>query len=196
VTSSQPWVQHVAALGAIIARPQVKLDSSSATVSIATSCGRTAGCPCRAAVGRVDQRRVGREQRREQHHVRQDEQPEAVGDDDALRLRPAVAEAGVFRAAVGQADGACFGCHVDWLSWWRCSMRMRRRSRAFRPDFVDRDDHAHARRARRTRRTREGADQAEDRQPPDVPDDGEAADRGEEGADHAGRRVERHFDRL
>src|SRR5438552_15803538 len=78
----------------------------------------------------MDQRRVSREQSRKQHHVREDEQPEAVWDDDALGLGPAVAEASVLGTAVGQADGGGFGGHVDWLRCWRCSCRIRRRSRA------------------------------------------------------------------
>ena len=75
-------------------------------------------------------------------------------------------------------------------------MRMRRRSRALARDLLDRDDMLMLVAPRVPDEDREGADQAEDREPPDVPDDGEAADRGEEGDDHAGRRVDRHFDRL
>ena len=62
----------------------------------------------RTAVGRVHQARIGREQRREEHHVRKDEQPEAVRDDDALRFRAAVGEPAVLRGAVGEADGGRF----------------------------------------------------------------------------------------
>ena len=109
VSRSQPCVQSMfLRLAVIIASPQTKLESSERKrfdrdqIAIEQLVGD------RPAVGRVDQRRVGREQRREQHHVGQDEQPEAVGDDDALRFRPAMAKAGVFRALVGQADGRCF----------------------------------------------------------------------------------------
>src|SRR5205085_11740545 len=61
-----------------------------------------------------------------------DEQPKAVGNDDALRFRTAVAVSGIFGCAVGEPDGRRFGAggHVDWLRLWRCSMRIRRRSRA------------------------------------------------------------------
>ena len=75
-------------------------------------------------------------------------------------------------------------------------MRIRRRSRALARDLFDRDDMLMLVAPRIPDEDREGADQAEDRQPPDVPDDGEAAERGEEGDDHPGRRVQRHFDRL
>src|SRR4029079_13935560 len=41
-------------------------------------------------------------------------------------------EPGIFRPVVGQADnGGFLRAHVDWLTVWRCSIRMRRRSRAF-----------------------------------------------------------------
>src|SRR5205085_7699728 len=61
-----------------------------------------------------------------------DEQPKAVGNDDALRFRTAVAVSGIFGCAVGEPDGRRFGAggQVDWLRLWRCSMRIRRRSRA------------------------------------------------------------------
>src|SRR5207342_1037125 len=60
-------------------------------------------------------------------------QPKAVGNDDALGLRAAMTEAGILRAHVRESDRGCFAdrAHVDWLRLWRCSMRMRRRSRAF-----------------------------------------------------------------
>ena len=105
-------------LAAIIARPQTKLDSEQREGFDGDQPAVEQLVRGRPAVGRVDQRRVGREQRRKQHHVRQDEQPEAIGDDDALRFRAAMAEAGVFGAVVGQADGRCFAAVLmsDWLS--------------------------------------------------------------------------------
>src|SRR6476660_1524507 len=65
-----------------------------------------------------------------------------------------------------------------------------------RPDLFDRNDVLMLVAPGIPDEDREGADEAEDRQPPDVPDDRESADRGEEGADYADRRVQRHFDRL
>src|SRR6185369_5867783 len=86
----------------------------------------------RPAVGGAYQRRIGREQGREEHHVREDEEPETVGDDDALGLGTAVAEAGVLRPAVGQADGCCLARHACCsINVLRSSARIRRRSRAF-----------------------------------------------------------------
>ena len=80
------------------------------------------------------------------------------------------------------AGASAHGRHVDWLRLWRCSMRMRRRSRAFaRTSSTGMMCSCSSRQAYQTK-IGEGADQAEDRQPPDVPDDREAADRGEEGA--------------
>src|SRR5690348_17874407 len=55
----------------------------------------------------------------------------SVGDDDALGLRPAVAEPGVFGAAVGEPDRGRFaGGHVTGFQSPRSSLRMRRRSRS------------------------------------------------------------------
>ena len=177
-------------LATIIARPQVKLDSSSAIVSIATRLRSNSWLVVGPPSVACDQRRISREQRRKKHHVRQDEQPEAVGHDDALRFRPAMAEAGVFRAAVGQADGGCFAT-------WSC--RLAQLVKVFHadaaplagvlPDLIDRDDMLMLVLPCIPDEDREGADEAEDRQPPDVPDNREAADRGEEGADYAGRRI-------
>ena len=50
----------------------------------------------------------------------------------ATDVRPAMAEAGILRPAVGEAYGGGFGRHVDWLRLWRFSNRMRRRSRSSR----------------------------------------------------------------
>src|SRR6202012_5211026 len=47
-----------------------------------------------SAVGGVNQRRVAREQGREHDDVGENEEPEAIGYDDALRLRATMAEAG------------------------------------------------------------------------------------------------------
>ena len=56
-----------------------------------------------AAGGRVRQHRVGRVEGREHHEVAEQEDPEAVGGDDALRRRAAVAVGRLRRACAGPA---------------------------------------------------------------------------------------------
>ena len=86
VTAIATWNQRaLRASAAMLARPQVKLDSSRNAVSIATllqveqlaPLGPPAVCP--------EQHRIGREEGREHHDVAEQENPEAEAGHDALR---------------------------------------------------------------------------------------------------------------
>ena len=63
------------------------------------------------------QDRIGREQRREHDHVAEDEDPEPISDDDALRGRPAAAQpAREFGWNHGWSSIDCVDCHAGCLT--------------------------------------------------------------------------------
>ena len=135
------------------------------------------------------QDRKGREQRREHDHVAEDEDPESVSDDDALRRRPAAAaparELGWNR---GWSSIDCCDRHAGCLSLTEPvpsaqfrRPRFRAHARSFQPDNQDHGC---------------GGEEAEDRHPPDVPDQRKAHDHRKESGNEAGRAVARHFDRF
>ena len=145
----------------------------------------------RPAVGRVNQRRVSREQRRKQHHVRKDEQPEPVRDDRCSstpgrggRGRYLQSSRASGRWPVLQFPPSCRLAQICGGVPFECDA-----ARAHCPGPPRRDDVLMLVAPGVPDEDCKGADEAEDREPPDVPDEGKAADRSEEGDDDAGRRV-------
>ena len=186
--------QHVAHAGAIIARPQAKLDSRRNAVSTATVVQVEEFERPRAARGRMRQHRVGGIEAREHHEVGEQEHPEAIGRDDALRRRSAVSRS---RGSRSEAAADRLVSSDDpapaRMPGSRPATRSSRASRLTRVDPGDlvgrhlvfvmvapgEDDEGG-----------EGAGDADRSQPPDVPDQREAGDDGEEGDDEAGRAVD------
>src|SRR5215471_6418873 len=140
----------------------------------------------RSAGGIAPQDRKGGEQRREHDHVAEDEDPEPISDDDALRGRPAAAApAREFGWNPGWSSIDYFDCHAGCFT---SSGPFHSRNFGGR-DFVlaldapasyQDDDH--------------GGEEAEDRQPPDVPDQRKTHDHGKESGNETGWAVARHFD--
>ena len=183
------------ALAPMAAKPQVKLESRRHAVSIATLCRSNRSLPLGPPAVSFDQHRIGGEERREHHDVAEQEDPEAVADDDALRGGARVVEnrRGRGRAAplaptVAVVRACLEGRHEQGL---RGRERLAPRAPVGAVDARDlfgrnlvfgavapgEDDEG-----------RESADEADDDEPPDVPDHAEPREGGEERADEAGRR--------
>ena len=187
----------------MLARPQVKLDSSRHAVSSADIAQIEQIPPARAARGRIHQHRVGREERGEHDDVAEQEDPEAVANDDALGQQSALA---VLRCGCRSAIRVCPGdsdrgrrppgIALIGLTCSRASasLRARRLARSMRATVAAGMIYSSSSRQANTTNVANAPTAAPAHHPPDVPDQRKAHERGEEGADEAGRAVPRHFD--
>ena len=113
----------------MLARPQVKLDSSRQAVSMRDIAEIEQLASARPARGRVRQHRIAREERREHDDVAEQEDPEAVADDDPLRRGAAGA---MLRPVPGRRADAAIGCCVVAVSSASPRAGRQRRSRGAR----------------------------------------------------------------
>ncbi len=188
-------------LVAIAAMPQTKLDSSRSAVSHPTVVRLKSCCRPRPSGGRLREHGIGRIEPRKHDEVGEEEDPEAVSGDDALRRWP--------REAAVRLDARA---HLV-----RVALMVRRRPRVFdgcdalltpldqrdagpAPFAIDpRESSACSSYSEWSRQAsdkgRKGADKSDDDHPPDLPDQREFGDGREKGHHDTRGAVPRQFDR-